>query len=459
MARQGEGSGAIGAAAWIHPAATVKILINERKELPPVYMQAIQAMTIDSTWDGADMVRFEVLCSTTDGGVIWRDEPWLQFPQTVDIWAGYGVPDTPMGRFYMKRSEFQNGPQGVTATLVGYDKLERFMHHKGPRLMKGYTRTSDVVKDLVEEYEIGQTKIDETKEIKTLRRIVKRGKKAVNLPPDHHKPAGDTDLRFLKLMAAGNDFLYPYVRLSGDVNTGASETFYWHPPNFEQQKTEIDRLQFRYSLAGGHNTIEQFNPSWSVAGLPTAVRVTMMVEPGVWVTVERMLVEATGEVIGLNAFAGPSPPKVNAKVAQWDTSKKADPKAAYVSVLTSGKVKEAPGGPKGRRKGKKKKEKRLEYWGRDVAIAFKMSPGGMSPVELADAWLLSRAKLGIAGRMSVNNLVGSQRLLANQIHAVVGVGGRDSGWYIVHKAVHTFRGRNHRAMLSLERQAGKLEVG
>ena len=491
MPRQGEGFGHVGADAWRQLPPVVKLVVRQEGklqrtiELDAEHKSAIKSVRVDSTWDGAAILKVAVRCDTPDRRVLFRDEAWLQHPQVVDVWAGYGTPDKPMGRFYMKRAPFVNDVNGITGTLIGYDALERMMGHKAPRLLKGYDRTSDVVQLMADEYGL-LTEIDASEPMKPDVRVTKRRRRRRKKDPsapkgyrivrkvekvtehvlkDHHKPAGDTDVRFLKLMAAGNDHLNPYVRLVGTIDA-PREVFHWVRPMWERQKLRDDVQRLTFAQAGGHNTIQRFSPTWSVAGLPTAVRVTMFVD-GRWVTVQREISEATGHInpAGTTLAVSATPPGFNPKVAQFDTSKAPDPKAAYVEVLTSAAVKEVGGGSrrgKGRRRGKRaSKSPKKEVWGRDVAVVFQAPGGGMNPVEYADAWLLTRAQLGINGPCRMQNVVGSQHLLANTVHAVVGVGARDSGWYIIHRAQHSWtfgEGGGHSVMCALERQAGRLEL-
>lgn len=419
-----------------------QMLVNGERPLPATHRACITRVEVDSTWDGAAILRVQADCWDGVAGVTrFQDEPWLQFPQFVDVYSGYGAPDVPVGRFYMKRAEFGYGPHGTAGTFVGYDALERFMSHKQPRLFKGYERTSDVVREIVHDEYGMETEIHATEKITALRTIKKRDGSLVSLPPDHHKPAGDTDLRFLKLLAAGNDYLNPHIRFTGSgghVGSGPepwAEVFRFLPPDWERQKREADVFNLRYGPGG---VVQTFTPSWSMAGLPTAIRV-MGWDGRSFQVVEREILES-GETRTVAGTREPGP---------GTSSNGTDPRAIVVSVLSSGQVKRIP-----KRKGRPEQE----HWGREAVVTFRTTTD-LSLEQYADAWLRSRATLGIAGPLALFNAQGSHRLLANQLHAVTGCGQRDSGWYIVHRANHVWtKAGGHAVSATVERQAGELHI-
>lgn len=232
--------------------------------LPAEYKALIQSVSVDATVDGADELVVQALAWAPDKtGVRYRfvGDNAMSLGNEVIAFAGWNDGEiVALQRFRIMRLEPSFPAQGVpTVTIRGYSAEHRLVEFTGARQFERGIPDSEIVREIAEEHGLTVTadSLADTEQEAPRARI---------------KKAGTTDWTFLQQLAAANDYGPPYVRYDEGLD---ADVLFFRPTSLENQET-IATFIYDPIEAGSQEpsgTLWSFNPSLSLAGVPTRLEV------------------------------------------------------------------------------------------------------------------------------------------------------------------------------------------
>ena len=233
--------------------------------LPAETRALVLSMVVDATVGGADelVIRARALDSTsTTPGSRYRlvNDNALGLGNEVVAFGGYADGEVvALQRFRIMRHEPQFPAGGSpTITIRGYSAEHRLVEHTEARAFDLGVADSEIVREIAEEHGLTIT-ADSLEDSEAASRV-------------RVKKAGTTDWQFVQQLAVANDYGPPYVRYDEGLD---ADVLYFRTTSLVNQ-TEVATFVYDPAEAGSNEpsgTLWTFNPSLSLAGVPTQIMV------------------------------------------------------------------------------------------------------------------------------------------------------------------------------------------
>ena len=433
-------------------------------------LSLLKQVQVDQSWDGSDQLTIQ--CRAWDErDAVFRvaGEQIFAPGRSIVLRAGYGTADHVVGRYTVMPHGLTLGEKlsEASVTITAHDGTERLLDGQDPRDLRTAQTYTDCAEAVASEYGFGiVSDIGETVPKSARSRRNRRGETA-DVAPSIRKRAGDTDLRFLKLMAAHNRFESPKVRyiepnspllevyrrnhdrvvqstnLGGGLAGG--DVLMFRRFNVRRQEAaEAGPWIFRYQRDDETpGSLASFSGDWISTRPTLSVRITGLTADGKVETVEARLRDKSS-LLGGDTSAVVIEQVDQRRARTQDRRTLGDHGQVIVETL-------------GERKPVKRynplTRRREEVIGRDVVRQTVQvnDVGGLR--DYAMSYLLSRAGLYVTASATIINQPGSHRLYPNQAHRFDGVPSEYVGWYRTMTVSHTWapNGGRHSISATIEK--------
>lgn len=234
---------------------------DDAARLTERHRAAVRRLRVIASVDGADELEIEAeMIDQLDREYRFVGETILAPGNTVIVWAGYeGAELTALQRFELVDEGADYGPGKAVVKIRGLSAEHRLVDYTKARKFTGPISDSDIVTQIAEEHGL----------------VANEDSVAVTDSRDagRLKKEGDTDWEFIVKLARANGLSSPFVRYNHDLK---SDVLYWRTVDLSKQE-EVATFVYYPPLAEvgeAPATCFEFFPRASLAGIPTAVRVT-----------------------------------------------------------------------------------------------------------------------------------------------------------------------------------------
>ena len=442
-------------------------------ELKDDYLRLLTSVSVHQHWDMADKItlRFRAWDERLAEYLIVEDE--LFNPgNDILLRAGYGVADHVVGRYTIMphRVNLAAGA-GPEIEIVGFDGLARLVEGQDAANYRSETTFTDVAVALAEAYDMGYA-VDESGDIpKRLRKRRIRSRDVMENDPQLVKPAGDTDVKLVKLLAKYVHFEGPKVRFveSGssradaisrshdranvkpdDREVGASggDVLFFRDGYVDRQAEMGDGpFIFRYQPgegdAGYPASVLSFTGSWMEHPAVTSVRMTGLSEDRKkLVTVEASIVDKKGLLSGQSA--GVQVTKTSErKSRRRDRDALKDLGQVNIEILSARRPVKQKNPDTGRRE---------MVFGREV-VRTETVMNIVDIEEYARNYLRERLVTTLSGNATLAMTPGIERLYPNQRHQFIGLPFGYNGQYRLSSVTQQWKAGQHTTSVAMEKES------
>ncbi|MGE0229462.1 MAG: hypothetical protein AB7U23_13245 [Dehalococcoidia bacterium] len=435
-------------------------------------LSLLKRVQVNQNWDGADEITLQLRAwDEHDARFRIAGEQVFAPGRSVVLRAGYGTADHVVGRFSIlpHALDLSSSASGATVTVSGFDGLERLMGGQDPRDLRTAKTYTDCAEAVALEYGFGIVS-DAGGEVPTEARSRRnRRGETSEVAPSIRKRAGDTDLRFLKLMAAHNRFESPKVRYveqnsplleiyrrnhdrvvqSTNLGSGLAggDVLMFRRFNVRRQEAaEAGPWVFRYQRDDlVPASLSSFNANWNGARPALAVRVSGRTPDGRIETVQARVRDRQALLAG----------STDAVVIEQVDTRRAMAKDRQTLGVHGQVLVEILGELRPVKRYNPQTKRREEVIGRDVIRETLQvnDVGGLHAY--ARDYLIARMSLFITASMTAANLPGLHRLYPNQGHRIEGVPDEYVGWYRTMNVTHIWmpNGGTHTVTATVEKLA------